>query len=143
MKILKSASGKKLTLSKKEWYNVGKKVGWIKTASDVLSFDVPLIIRVMEYAKEDAKTDMDLHVAVENMLRIGKGKTLTMADYDKIVSVKTKNTKKAEKEDKKVSNCCSVADRLQSEDGPSYSDIGICPKCKEHCEFVNEDEDEE
>lgn len=60
-------------------------------AGDVLSFSVPLLIRVMEYAKEDAETDMDLHVAVENMLQLsGEGKTLEMGDYDKIVAVQSK-----------------------------------------------------
>jgi len=60
-------------------------------ASDVLSFSVPLLIRVMEYAKEDAETDMDLHVAVENMLQLsGEGKTLEMGDYDKIVAGQSK-----------------------------------------------------
>jgi len=39
------------------------------------------------------------------------------------------------KEPKKISNCCGAEDRLISEDGPSYSDIGVCPKCKEHCAF--------
>lgn len=37
-----------------------------------------------------------------------------------------------------ISNCCGAVDRLQSEDGPSFSDVGICPKCKEHCEFEKE-----
>lgn len=53
---------------------------------DVLSFDVPLLIRIMEYSKEDAETDMDLHVAAERMLELASdGRTLTMADYDAIV----------------------------------------------------------
>jgi len=37
---------------------------------------------------------------------------------------------------KKVSNCCWRLDRLVSEDGPAFSDVGLCPQCKEHCEFV-------
>jgi hypothetical protein len=33
MKVVKASSGKtKITLSKKEWTNIGKKAGWIKTA---------------------------------------------------------------------------------------------------------------
>lgn len=36
---------------------------------------------------------------------------------------------------KKISNCCGSQDCLTNNDGPSWSDIGICPKCKEHCEF--------
>lgn len=52
---------------------------------DCVKMDIPFLIRVMEYAKEDAKTDMDLHSATEKMLSISKeGKTLTMDDYDSI-----------------------------------------------------------
>jgi len=54
--------------------------------TDKLTIDVPLFIRLLEYAKEDAKTDMDLHKATENALALSEnGKTLTMADYDTIV----------------------------------------------------------
>ena len=63
-----------------------KKAGTRLSEEDVLSFTVPLLIRIMEYSKEDAETDMDLHVATENMLRLGAdGATLTMDDYDEIV----------------------------------------------------------
>ena len=54
--------------------------------TDKLTLDVPLFIRLLEYAKEDAKTDVDLHKATENALALSEtGKTLTMADYDTIV----------------------------------------------------------
>jgi hypothetical protein len=54
--------------------------------TDKLTLDVPLFIRLLEYAKEDAKTDVDLHKATENALALSEnGKTLTMADYDNIV----------------------------------------------------------
>ena len=33
--------------------------------ADVVAFDIPLLIRMLEYAREDAKTDMDLHKVVE------------------------------------------------------------------------------
>jgi len=53
---------------------------------DTVTMDVPLFIRMMEYAREDAKTDMDLHVAMENILRLQKGTpTLTMKEYDSII----------------------------------------------------------
>ena len=36
----------------------------------------------------------------------------------------------------KVSSCCGAEDRdAGSGDGPSYSDIGICPDCKDHTDF--------
>lgn len=57
--------------------------------TDTVSMDIPFLIRVMEYSKEDAKTDMDLHAATEKMISASKsGKTLTMDDYDSIFSKK-------------------------------------------------------
>jgi hypothetical protein len=57
--------------------------------TDSITLDVPLFIRMLEYAREDAKTDMDLHNVTENALELSTtGKTLTMADYNKITSKK-------------------------------------------------------
>jgi hypothetical protein len=62
---------------------------------DILMIDVPLFIRLLEYAREDAKTDMDLHNVTENIIKLSEEeKALTMDDYDKIVDVK--ETKKIE-----------------------------------------------
>jgi len=53
---------------------------------DKITVDVPLFIRLLEYAREDAKTDMDLHDVAENIISLSaSGKTLTMADYESIV----------------------------------------------------------
>jgi hypothetical protein len=55
--------------------------------TDKIIMDVPLFIRMLEYAKEDAKTDMDLHFAAENMIQLAKTKeSLNMNDYESIVS---------------------------------------------------------
>lgn len=52
---------------------------------DKVTVDIPLLIRLLEYAREDAKTDMDLHNVAEKMISISKeGQTLTMDDYDSI-----------------------------------------------------------
>ena len=54
--------------------------------SDKITMDVPLFIRMLEYAREDAKTDMDLHKVTENALALSEtGKTLTMDQYDEII----------------------------------------------------------
>jgi len=51
-----------------------------------ITVDVPLFIRLLEYAREDAKTDMDLHNVAENAIALSEtGRTLTMAQYDEIV----------------------------------------------------------
>jgi hypothetical protein len=54
--------------------------------TDKIAVDVPLFIRLLEFAREDAKTDMDLHKVAENILSMSEGgKTLTMDEYDAIV----------------------------------------------------------
>ena len=55
---------------------------------DTITFDIPLLIRMFEYAREDAKTDMDLHKVTEKLISIRDKGTLTMADYDFIVKLK-------------------------------------------------------
>jgi hypothetical protein len=53
---------------------------------DIISVDVPLFIRLLEYAREDAQTDMDLHDVAENIIKLSaEGEPLTMANYDDIV----------------------------------------------------------
>ena len=53
---------------------------------DTVTFDVPLFIRMLEYAKEDAKTDMDLHNVAEKTIALSKeGEVLTMDNYDEII----------------------------------------------------------
>jgi hypothetical protein len=56
-----------------------------KNPVDTVRMDVPLLIRVMEFAKEEAKTDMDLHSAAENMIELSKNdRILNMDDYNSI-----------------------------------------------------------
>ncbi len=53
---------------------------------DRITMDVPLLLRVMEYAKEDAKTDMDLHRVADNLVKLSAGgQTLDMSNYNHIV----------------------------------------------------------
>ena len=53
---------------------------------DIITVDVPLFIRLLEYAREDAQTDMDLHDLTENIISLSaSGKTLSMEDYSTII----------------------------------------------------------
>jgi hypothetical protein len=48
--------------------------------------DVPLLIRLMEFAREEAKSDVELHLIAEKMIEESKdGEVLTMKHYDKLV----------------------------------------------------------
>jgi hypothetical protein len=52
---------------------------------DTITFDIPLLIRVLEFAREELKSDVNLHKMVERLISIrGKG-TLTMNQYGRIV----------------------------------------------------------
>ena len=53
---------------------------------DTITMDVPLFIRLLEYAREDAQTDMDLHNVAENAIKLSLGgETLTMKNYHQLV----------------------------------------------------------
>jgi hypothetical protein len=57
-----------------------------KALKPVIRLDVPLMIRLLEYAKEEAKTDIELHEMVERMMELCEyGEVLEMDDYDEIV----------------------------------------------------------
>ena len=58
----------------------------IDNPKDVVKMDIPLLIRLLEYAREDAKTDMDLHNVTEKLIQFSEeGDVLTMEHYDAIV----------------------------------------------------------
>ena len=52
---------------------------------DTITFDIPLLIRVLEFTREDLKSDTNLHKMVERLLNIRGRGTLTMNEYGKIV----------------------------------------------------------
>jgi hypothetical protein len=53
---------------------------------DVIKVDVPLFLRLLEYAREDAKDDMDLHRVAENAVDMSRfAGVLGMIDYEALV----------------------------------------------------------
>ena len=58
---------------------------------DTITMDVPLFIRMLEYSREDAAEDMDLHDVTEKAISLGKERgILQMEDYDEIVNTAEK-----------------------------------------------------
>jgi hypothetical protein len=54
--------------------------------------DIPLFLRMLEYSREDASEDMDLHDVTEKANKLGKERgILQMDDYEEIVG-KEKDT---------------------------------------------------
>ena len=58
----------------------------IANPTDKVTMDIPLFIRMLEYAREDAKTDMDLHNVTERAIALMKDHDyLCMDNYDTLV----------------------------------------------------------
>jgi hypothetical protein len=58
---------------------------------DTITMDVPLFIRMLEYSREDAAEDMDLHDVTEKAISLGKERgILQMDDYDEIIGTTKK-----------------------------------------------------
>jgi len=51
---------------------------------DTLTMGIPLFIRMLEYAREEAQTDADLHHVTKKMIDMGGN--VTMDDYDEIMT---------------------------------------------------------
>jgi hypothetical protein len=56
---------------------------------DVITVDVPLFIRLLEFAREDSTDDMQLHDVAEKLIELcAEGDIMTMEQYDEIVGTK-------------------------------------------------------
>ena len=56
---------------------------------DVIKVDVPLLIRLLEWAREDAQKDCDLHIIAEKLIELSEdGDVLEMKDYPEIIQYK-------------------------------------------------------
>jgi len=71
-----------------------KKVQEEADAKDTVCFDIPLLIRVLEFTREDMKTDIELHNMVERLIDMRHEVPLTMDNYDAITG-KLKESKDA------------------------------------------------
>ena len=73
--------------------NLSNKGGEIKLAEakkedaiDTITMDVPLFLRILEYSREDAQKDIDLHDVTDKAISLGKERgILSMEDYEEIV----------------------------------------------------------
>lgn len=55
-------------------------------ADDVIYVDVPLMLRLLEYARTEAKSDADLHFVTKNLETLSNTDgTLTMEHYSQIM----------------------------------------------------------
>ena len=98
---------------------------------DSIKMDVPLFLRSLEYAREDAKDDMDLHDFTEKAIKGTKQKgTLSMVDYDDLTRQKIKEIIQQVISEKKTKRdrCLRIADRKF--DKPSAYKSGAVVRCR-------------
>jgi hypothetical protein len=58
----------------------------LEDEEDVIHINVPLMIRLLEYAREDAQQDVDLHLVTERLIELcEEGDVLEMKNYEYIV----------------------------------------------------------
>ena len=98
---------------------------------DTITMDVPLFLRTLEYAREDAKDDMDLHDVTEKAIKGTKQKgILSMVDYDDLTKQKIKEVIQQVISEKKTKRdrCLRIADRKF--DKPSAYKSGAVVRCR-------------
>lgn len=99
-----------------DWNEEKKPVKEAVDEKDTVTMDIPLLIRVLEYAREDAKTDMDLHRVVENLINMRGTVPLSMDHYDQIVSIKKVKESVELSELKKMPDNMDADDHITRED---------------------------
>ena len=68
-------------------------------AIDIVTLDVPLFIRMLEYAKEDAADDMDLHELATKTIALSKQRgILSMEDYEILIPTEEVSISEGKKE---------------------------------------------
>lgn len=87
---IKLADGKNTTFDKSN-DDIRFENGGNIDKQDSVTMDIPLLIRTLELAREDVKSDAELHHVVENLLKLKNKKVLTMDDYNYIANVKEKH----------------------------------------------------
>lgn len=79
-----------------------QKFGEDANPTDKITMDIPLFVRMLEYAREDAKTDMDLHSVTERAIELMKEHDyLCMDNYNDLVGGEATGGEKTVDEAKK------------------------------------------
>lgn len=103
MKITKTASGNKITLSKSEWQNIGKKAGWIKEAqspfvlTDQFNVHPDYVEKVADYLKTLGPDKKQvLRVLKLHKKRMDQDHTIKPMSYQEIMGITTSYPKPTE-----------------------------------------------
>lgn len=113
-------------MSLTKWLNIVRE----SNNKDTVTFDIPLLMRLFEYAREEIKSDTELHILVEALVDLGlPGSTLTMAHYDEIMN-RTADFKSPKGYFRNLAEAQKVYDyetwvTNPDEDGPDDIEVGL------------------
>lgn len=106
---------------------------------DTVTFDIPLLIRVLEFAREDLKSDILLHKMVERLISMrGKG-TLTMDQYGRIIKEEAEALGESEygpRADKLLKHSHDLYHKSRSEADPEKKQNMVKMSTKAHKVFM-------
>lgn len=106
---------------------------------DTVTFDIPLLIRVLEFAREDLKSDILLHKMVERLISMrGKG-TLTMDQYGRIIKEEAEALGESEygpRADKLLKHSHDLYHKSRSESDPEKKQSMVKMSSKAHKVFM-------
>lgn len=106
---------------------------------DTVTFDIPLLIRVLEFAREDLKSDILLHKMVERLISMrGKG-TLTMDQYGRIIKEEAEALGESEygpRADKLLKHSHDLYHKSRSESDPEKKQSMVKMSTKAHKVFM-------
>lgn len=86
LEVEDTRTGKKMTTHIDNMYLSTVNEAKSEDSVDTITMDVPLFIRMLEYSREDASQDVDLHAVTEKANKLGKERgILSIEDYDEIV----------------------------------------------------------
>ena len=83
-KISHSKSSEYLKWRQDHEFTEGVEILEATDEKDMVCFDIPLLIRVLEFTREEMKTDIELHNMVERLINMRETYPLTMKHYDEI-----------------------------------------------------------
>lgn len=105
---------------------------------DTITMDIPLFLRMLEYAREDAKDDMDLHVVTKNALELNKGlEMLTMDNYTDIVGNENSEMGEPEENNMVELNEDDLGDAIVGLDVLNYSPFSDLPETRAEVDWSN------
>ena len=91
---------------------------------NIVSMNVPLLIRVLEYAREDAESDVDLHNIIEKAITMGGEEPLTMKDYDSLVQKDLPAPEEPEEVKKEHSDIFKALEKVDETASPGATSAG-------------------